>query len=140
MPRHIILAALITALAAGPVLAEGPVDRILRDLRKLGYSQVDVERTLLGRTRIVADSPDASREIIVNPATGEILRDLWIPRNAKVSDDGSALTDAGDDDDDDDDGDDDGGDDGDDNSGSGGGDDGGGDDNSGHGGGGGDDD
>lgn len=137
-------------LAAGPAHA-GPVERILDDLGRLGYDHVEVEKTMLGRTRILASSDDADREIIVNPVTGEILRDLWTPRSGTGSGAGltggtrkrsSSTSDDSDDDDADDDG-------GDDNSGKGsdgdsdsdGDDDGGGDDNSGNSGtGGGDDD
>ncbi len=83
--RRLMVLVLPALLAGIPVFAADPmVERILRDLRALGYSDIAVEQTLLGRTRIVADSRDASREIIVNPATGEILRDLWIPRVAEA--------------------------------------------------------
>lgn len=40
--------------------------------------QISVSSTLLGRARIVATSQDGYREIIVNPRTGEILRDVWL--------------------------------------------------------------
>lgn len=83
MRRRDLIIGLVAMLAAAPAAAQNAaVERITRELRGLGYSQISVERTLLGRARIVADGPDASREIIVNPNTGEILRDLWIPRNA----------------------------------------------------------
>ncbi len=65
------------ALSAGPSRAAGVVDEILGDLRAAGYDHIEVSRTLLGRTRIEADSATRHREIIVNPSTGEILRDYW---------------------------------------------------------------
>ena len=80
MNRRALSTILALAIAwGGPLRAEEPVDRILRDLKRLGYVTVSVESTLLRRTRIFAQSDEAQREIIVNPNTGEILRDLWVP-------------------------------------------------------------
>ena len=80
MNRRVLVTILALAAACGgPVWAEEPVDRILRDLKKLGYDNISVESTWLRRTRIFAISDEAQREIILNPNTGEILRDLWIP-------------------------------------------------------------
>jgi hypothetical protein len=137
--------AFLLGIAAGLVLA-GPalaardyVADIVRALKAQGYRDIDVSRTLLGRTRITAKGKRSTREIIVNPATGEILRDLRTGSGAddilggdgsgRGSSDGDDDNSGGDDDDDDDDDDD--------NSGSGGGDD---DDDDNSGGGGGDDD
>lgn len=126
---------------SGVALAAGFADEIVVQLRQQGFGSIVVERTWLGRTRILAERNDARREIILNPNTGEILRDLWLSKSgkpvqgARISDDdrgdnsghGGGGDDADDDDDDDsggsgdDDGDDD--DEADDNSGSGSGDD-----------------
>ena len=122
MNRRALPALLLVALVSGGAArADEPIDRILRELRQLGYTEVTVERTLLRRTRILAHSEEAEREIVVNPHTGEILRDLLIPVSKSGSTgknddfpDGSSSHGSGDDGDDDD--------------GSGGGDDGGGDD------------
>jgi hypothetical protein len=115
--RHLIAA--LVALAASPALAAGPVDRVVGDLRRLGFSSITVSRTLLGRSRVVAERDDGTREIILNPITGEILRDLWLPRGGNGSgggllggerqddDDGDDDEDEDDEDDDDDDEDDD---------------------------------
>lgn len=65
------------AFVASPVLAQDVVDDIVRQLRQQGFRSVLSERTLLGRVRILAERKDGHREIIVNPRTGEILRDLW---------------------------------------------------------------
>lgn len=82
--RRLAMTCLAVLLTAGTALAEDPaVERIMRELRALGYTRVSIERTLLGRSRILADSADASREVIVNPVTGEILRDLWIPHSGR---------------------------------------------------------
>lgn len=58
-------------------------DQIVAQLRDQGFSGIEVERTWLGRTRILAKRGDATREIILNPATGEILRDLWLTKGGK---------------------------------------------------------
>lgn len=64
-------------LFAGTAFATGAADSIVAQLRDQGFSSISVERTLLGRTRIVALSEQYRREIIFNPRTGEILRDFW---------------------------------------------------------------
>jgi uncharacterized membrane protein YgcG len=56
----------------------GPIeDSIVSQLQKQGFRNIEVSRTLLGRSRIVARSNELIREIIVNRTTGEILRDYW---------------------------------------------------------------
>ncbi len=67
------------ALATLPAAAQaGPVeDSVIRQLRAQGFSRIEVARTMLGRVRIVARSAELEREIIVDPRTGEILRDYW---------------------------------------------------------------
>jgi integrase len=78
MRRRELLGLLGAALvAAGTAQAQSFGDRIVAELRRLGYSQIDVTRTLLGRGRIVARKGPEVREIIFNPRTGEILRDYW---------------------------------------------------------------
>jgi hypothetical protein len=86
----------------------GLADRLVRDLVRLGFETITVERTLLGRTRITAAGGEGRREIIFNPVTGEIMRDLFVP-SGRDGEKGGQLT--GDDDDDDDNDDDDDGDD-----------------------------
>lgn len=83
---------------------------IVSELRAQGFREIETEQTWLGRTKIVASGTDGKREIVVNPNTGEILRDLWLMRNGS---DGSGLvsSDGGSDDDRNDDNDDDSGDD-----------------------------
>lgn len=72
-----VLAAGVTV--AGPALAQDYVESIIAQLREQGFQSITQERTLLGRIRIVARRSDGRREIIVNPRSGEILRDLWTP-------------------------------------------------------------
>ena len=123
---------LMTSAAAASVAFPAHADyvsSVREQLRRQGYRQISVSSTMLGRTRIVAKSKTGTREIIMNPRTGEILRDLWssaqgssgpsiVGSDADDPDDGQddARDDDGDDDseddrddDSDDDGDDDGG-------------------------------
>ncbi|WP_422050368.1 hypothetical protein [Shimia sp.] len=65
------------ALGATPALAEQRVDSITRQLQSQGYTNIEVKRTWLGRVRIEAYRGTLEREIVVNPRTGEILRDYW---------------------------------------------------------------
>ncbi len=78
MRRNLIRATFLSlALSAGAAFANGVMDVIVGDLRAQGYQQIDISRTLLGRTRIEAKSKTYLREIILDPRTGEILRDYW---------------------------------------------------------------
>lgn len=89
MKRRAFLCGLAAGIVlASPALAADVVKSIIRQLRKLGFSEIAQERTLLGRVRITAARQDGRREIIVNPKTGELLRDLWIPNSGQ----GGALT------------------------------------------------
>ena len=90
-PRMLALSAAL-ACAITPAWGSDLVTSVTRQLLKQGYSDITTSQTWLGRTRIIAIGEDSRREIIVNPRTGEILRDFW----QDIDDD--------DDDDDDDDG------------------------------------
>ncbi len=81
MDRRYFLTAL-AAFAAAPAAAqdaEDPplVDQIVAELRFHGYDNFRISRTFLGRTRIVAESRDRIREVVIDTGTGEILRDYW---------------------------------------------------------------
>lgn len=85
MHRRLFITGLVTSflatsfLTASPALAQGAsvIDQVVVQLKAQGYTKISMGRTLLGRTRIVAVNDTMRREIIVNPATGEILRDYW---------------------------------------------------------------
>ena len=114
-----VLGAVGTASAAAAGAFE---DSVVAQLRGQGYRHIQVARTMLGRVRIVGARHGATREIILNPRTGEILRDVMLGDDGQVSvqisddDDsgkGSSGDDGADDDGSDDSGDDSGSDDGD---------------------------
>lgn len=89
--------ALVFCLWTGPAMANDFVNDIVNELQSQGYDSVVVEYTMLGRVQIHATRTDLSREVVVNPHTGEILRDLRTR---------SATASKSDDNDDEDDGDD----------------------------------
>ena len=62
-----------------PAEARDLTATIIQQLTRQGFVDVAQERTLLGRVRITATRNGGHREIIFNPNTGEILRDLWQP-------------------------------------------------------------
>lgn len=81
----LMLALMLAVAPAGPALAQqGQPDDIgsllVRQLKDQGYSGIQVGHTLLGRLRIVAQLDGMQREIVINPYTGEILRDYLTPR------------------------------------------------------------
>ncbi|MCU0801541.1 MAG: PepSY domain-containing protein [Rhodobacteraceae bacterium] len=76
--RHLIATLCALMLAPGTGMADGYADQVVRQLRDQGYGAITVNNTWLGRTRIVGQSGNGSREIIIDPRTGEILRDLFL--------------------------------------------------------------
>jgi hypothetical protein len=70
-----VLAACLTT-SASVAAAQSPADAVVQQLREQGYVEFEVTRTLLGRIRVVAVALDGTeREVVFNPATGEVLRD-----------------------------------------------------------------
>jgi len=76
MRQGILALAAIAALIAGPGFAQDFEADILAQLRGQGYAGIALSHTWLGRTRIVATLRGELREIVFDPNTGEILRDL----------------------------------------------------------------
>ena len=76
-----LLVVVAIGLAAGAALAE-PVDDIIAEIREQGFDIVRVQTTWLGRVRIIAQNASYRREVVIDPTTGEIRRDLLIPRKA----------------------------------------------------------
>jgi hypothetical protein len=60
-----------------PVHAQSIQDSIVMQLQEQGYTDIVVNRTLLGRVRVVARNQTHERELVFNPTTGELLRDYW---------------------------------------------------------------
>ena len=86
--KRIIIPLVIAAGLLGPPAHATTAEAIVAELREQGYRQIEIRRTLLGRTRIIATSPTYDREIVLNPSTGAILRDLIRVRDAGGDDDG----------------------------------------------------
>ena len=86
MKRRLFLKGLTGAaaavLVAGPALAASYADDVVTQLTALGFTNIVVETTWLGRVRILAKRNNGLREIVLNPRTGEILRDVWSPGSA----------------------------------------------------------
>ncbi len=59
-------------------------DQIVQQLSAQRFSDITVEITLLGRIRIKGQNGQGLREIIMNPNTGEIRRDMWIDANGNA--------------------------------------------------------
>ena len=80
--KKFVGALVVGAMGAAPAMADVFSENIVQQLEQQGFKSISTERTWLGRTRIVAEGDDGQREIIVNPNTGEILRDLMLTSNA----------------------------------------------------------
>jgi hypothetical protein len=76
--RRLVLAGAV--LAAGAAAAD-PVEDITEEIRAQGFKIVRVQRTWLGRVRIIGQNASFRREVVIDPTTGEIRRDLLIPRS-----------------------------------------------------------
>lgn len=88
------VAAALIAFGVSPAWPDqsGPVSEVLQALRFQGYREIWFERTLLNRIRIVAERRGRSREIVIDPRTGEILRDYSAPPAGQVPEgDGDAI-------------------------------------------------
>lgn len=105
--RRFVTGALLMLVFTDPALATDRVDQIVQSLRREGYTRIEIGRTWLGRTRIIASGGPGRREIVVQPATGEVLRDFESVDDNNDDDDsgrgrGRGRGRGGDDDDDDD--------------------------------------
>lgn len=96
--RSFLLTATAFTLLSTTAARADYVDDIVKWLEREGYAGIEVSRTLLGRVRIVATKDSRTRELVCNPRTGEILRDVFIDADGEVR---SPLSVPGDRDDDD---------------------------------------
>lgn len=81
--------AICVALIGVPhaAVAQSVQDQIVVQLRAQGFSEIAMNRTWLGRVRIIALRDDLRRELVFNPQTGEILRDFSRTVRARDDDD-----------------------------------------------------
>lgn len=77
MMRRRLLCGMAACLVAGvpAARAETVEERIIGQLSREGYRKISVSRTFLGRIRITASGARGTREIVLNPSTGAVLRD-----------------------------------------------------------------
>ena len=106
--RRLLIGTVSTLALATPALAQDDraTRQVVRQLERQGFRIVQINRTLLGRVRVVARRGDLTREIVLDPRNGQILRDY-----VSGGDDDERSPDIGDFDDEDDDDDGEGGDD-----------------------------
>ncbi len=89
--HKLLMAAILWAGMAQAGLGLTVEERLVTALQDQGYTVLEKGYTFLGRLRIVAESDQIHREIVVNPGTGEILRDyaiyLWdmVPPQIQMS-------------------------------------------------------
>lgn len=81
--RRALLAAAALWLTSSTLARADDVEDIVRWLRQLGFDDVSTSRSLLGRVQIRATGAIGTRELVVNPRTGEILRDVWLDADGK---------------------------------------------------------
>ena len=77
MDRLLMAVALWVGMAQAGV-ALTVEERLVAGLQDQGYTVLEQGYTFLGRLRIVAETDLIHREIVVNPGTGEILRDYAV--------------------------------------------------------------
>ncbi len=68
------------ALTASLALADPVSDGIVVQLREQGFRHITITRTWLGRVLILGYVDEGEREIVLNPNTGEVLRDYFRPK------------------------------------------------------------
>ena len=76
--KKLLLAVSLLSGLAGPGWAQTVEQQVLSALAAQGYVIIEKGYTFLGRLRIVAENDEIHREIVVNPGTGEILRDYAV--------------------------------------------------------------
>lgn len=95
--RKLILAGFAVAFWGTAALAQDFNAIVVEQLKSAGFTEIRVSRTWLGRMRVVAQNDKFRRELILNPRTNEILRDVWVNLDNGVT--GTGLFDPEDDDD-----------------------------------------
>lgn len=63
--------------APGVVLAQAVTeDQLIAALEQQGFTVIEAGTTFLGRLRITAEGPEGTREVVLNPRNGKVLRDI----------------------------------------------------------------
>jgi hypothetical protein len=83
--KKLLVAIVAFAGLSVPLWAATVEEQVLAALRNQGYVILEQGYTFLGRLRIVAENGRIHREIVVNPGTGEILRDYAISMPLELS-------------------------------------------------------
>ena len=83
--RQLGIGFVASAVLGGRVNAQDYASDVEARLTQEGFRIDSVERTLLGRVRILATKGSDLREVIINPRTGEVLRDLWVSQHQSES-------------------------------------------------------
>ena len=52
------------------------VQAIVEALKAEGFTYIEIRRTMMGRAKVMAYGEDSMREVVLNPNTGEILRNI----------------------------------------------------------------
>lgn len=73
-PRLLGAAAVSMCLAL-PAAAQSIEEQVVSQLSQQGFGEVEMNRTLLGRLRFVAQSDRFRRELVIHPSTGAVLFD-----------------------------------------------------------------
>ena len=76
LKRTLVSLCVASFMAASPASAAATQESIVAELTEQGFTRIEIGRTLLGRVRVVAYGDGFQREIVFNPGSGVILRDL----------------------------------------------------------------
>lgn len=71
-----MLAGTMVVATSVAAFASDPVQAAIARLQAEGFRKIAAERTFLGRVRITAERRGQSREVVLDPRSGEVLRDL----------------------------------------------------------------
>jgi hypothetical protein len=73
----LVAAAGLWVAAPGVVLAQAVTeDQLIAALEQQGFTVIESGTTFLGRLRITAEGPEGTREVVLNPRNGKVLRDI----------------------------------------------------------------
>lgn len=81
--RKLLMAMVCAGVIGLPAFAQTIDQRIAAGLEAEGYQIVTLYRTWLGRIYVIAETDDVRREMVFNPATGEVLRDYAVTKGPR---------------------------------------------------------